>query len=227
MFATISAAQSAANAANSQKSTGPRTEAGKNRTRLNAYRHGLTGQIYAFNSEDREAFDKHCRAICEALAPVGAIEIDLAQAIAEDRWRMNRARAIEYGIFAEAQALSDIQSAAGEAIVKARAWLTEGKSLQLLTLYAQRIHRSAEKNMAELRRLQEERKAAFQQALAEAQVLAQAAHAKGEVYDSAQDFPPELRIGFDFSTAQINRLLARAQRLTEARNTAVSARAAA
>src|SRR5580692_12818719 len=44
--------------------------------------------------------DAHCKSICEALAPVGALEIDIAQAIAEDRWRLKRARAIETGIFA-------------------------------------------------------------------------------------------------------------------------------
>jgi hypothetical protein len=44
-----SASQQEANFANAQKSTGPKTEKGKHRTRLNACliarRHGLTGQI--------------------------------------------------------------------------------------------------------------------------------------------------------------------------------------
>ncbi|HEY6342915.1 MAG TPA: hypothetical protein VIY49_15590 [Bryobacteraceae bacterium] len=33
---------------------------------------------------DEQAFKKHCDGIREALAPVGALELDLAQAIAED-----------------------------------------------------------------------------------------------------------------------------------------------
>jgi len=40
-------AQTNANRQNSRKSTGPRTEAGKNIARFNALRHGLTGHIFA------------------------------------------------------------------------------------------------------------------------------------------------------------------------------------
>ena len=76
---------------NAQLSTGPKTPEGKKRSSLNAFRHGLTGQIVIHTPEDRAAFQQHCDAIREALAPVGALETDLAQAIAEDRWRLNRA----------------------------------------------------------------------------------------------------------------------------------------
>jgi len=97
-------AQLTANRENAQHSTGPRTVEGRKRSSLNAFRHGLTGQIIMHTPEDGQAFKKHCTGICEALAPVGAIEIDLAQAIAEDRWRLNRARALENSIFALGQA---------------------------------------------------------------------------------------------------------------------------
>src|SRR5580693_9353378 len=98
-----SSAQFEANFANAQKSSGPRTEKGKNRTRLNAYRNGLTGQIQILTDDEHEAFDQHCAGIRESLEPVGALEIDLAQSIAEDHWRLNRARALETGIFALGQ----------------------------------------------------------------------------------------------------------------------------
>jgi hypothetical protein len=77
--------------------------------------------------------------------------------------------------------------------------------------------------MAELRTLRAERKAARDQALEEAVLLAQLAQSKGEKYDPAADFPPELLgIGSDFSLAAVTRLIARTQRLNEAREYAVT-----
>src|ERR1700679_4358082 len=89
-----------------KQSTGPATpksQTGTQRTRLNAYKHGLTGQIHLFTPEQHTAFEQHCQPIVEALAPVGSLEQGLAQAIAEDKWRLNRARAIESGVFALGQ----------------------------------------------------------------------------------------------------------------------------
>jgi hypothetical protein len=88
-----------ANRANAQFSSGPRTEEGKQRSSLNAFRHGLTGQIVIHTPEDQAAFQKHCEAIREDLKPLGALETTLAQSIAEDYWRLNRARALENAIF--------------------------------------------------------------------------------------------------------------------------------
>jgi hypothetical protein len=221
--------QLVANLANAQHSTGPKTEKGKHRTRLNAYRHGLTGQICLLTADEQQAFDQHCNGIRESLAPVGALELELAQSIAEDHWRLKRARAIETGIFA-AGVLGELGHPFGgiredaaqvpidEALSKAHTWIAKGENFQLLALYEQRIHRAIEKNMAQLRTLRAERKAIRQQALEEAQLLAQLAYSKGEKYDPARDFPPEiLQIGSDFSSAGIRRLIDRNQRLTEAR----------
>src|SRR5271155_957413 len=227
-----STAQFESNYANAQKSTGPRTEAGKHRTRLNAYRHGLTGQIHLLTVDEHKAFEQHCTGIHESLEPVGALEIELAQSIAEDHWRLKRARAIETGIFALGQqgALGSLatpdrsdpaQLPIDEAISQARTWLAKSENFQLLALYEQRIHRAIERNMAEFRTLRAERQAARKQALEEAQLLAQLAHSKGEKYNPASDFPPELiQIGSDFSAAGLTRLINRNQRLTEARHCA-------
>jgi hypothetical protein len=210
---------------NSLKSTGPKTEAGKQRTKLNAYKHGLTGQIHVFTAAEQTAFDAHCKAIIEVLAPVGALEQDLAQSIAEGRWRLKRARAIESSIFAAGQ-LSLLGFDAGvptsedpaqlfieDNVIQATTWLAKNDNFLLLALYEQRINRTIERNMAELRTLRAERKAAREQALEEALLLSQLAKSKGEEYDPAADFPPEL-LGTDsvFSPAAIIRLIARNQR---------------
>ena len=87
-----SAKQISANRANARKSTGPKTDATKELTKMNALRHGLTGQVNLMPDEDREAHDRFCAAIVESLAPEGALEIQFAQSIAEDNWRANRGR---------------------------------------------------------------------------------------------------------------------------------------
>jgi hypothetical protein len=194
------------------------TEAGKRPSRLNAYKHGLTGQIHLFTPEEHAAFDRHCQSIVQALAPVGTLEQGLAQSIAEDKWRLNRARAIESGIFALGQMADESseidQPELSQSLSQARTWLEDGKHIQLLSLYQQRIQRSVERNMAELRTLRAERMAARQQALEEAILLSQLAKSKGETYDLAADFPsPE----FVFSSAEMEPWMARKQRLDEAR----------
>ena len=105
-----------------------------------------------------------------------------------------------------------------EATNQARSWLAKSDNFLLFTLYEQRISRTIERNMAELRTLRAERKAAREQALEEAVLLAQLAESKGEKYDAAADFPPELLgINSDFSGAAITLLIARNQRLNQAR----------
>ena len=47
------------NRANSAHSTGPRTEAGKQRSSLNALRHGLTARTAVLPTEDPEAYQRH------------------------------------------------------------------------------------------------------------------------------------------------------------------------
>jgi hypothetical protein len=69
-----------------------------------------------------------------------------------------------------------------------------------------------------IRQLQQDRKAAFQQAVEEAELLAQFAASQGEAYDIERDFPREaIPPQFVFSTAQIARLVAHRSRLAAAK----------
>jgi len=206
----------------------PNPEAGKRLSRLNAYKHGLTGQIHLFTPEEHEAFEKHCQSIVEALAPIGNLERQLAQSVAEDHWRLDRARAIEYGIFALGQ-LEDLpapgerpeidQFQLDQGMSQAKTWLGEGKQVQLLSLYQQRIQRSIERSMAELRTLRAERQAARQEAIDEAILLSQLAKSKGETYRAPAQFSSR---HFVFSSAEIEPLIIRKQRLEQARALAKS-----
>ena len=89
-----------ANRRNALLSSGPKTEEGRKRSRLNALRHGLTGQVTTMTEEDRAAHDKFCEALVQSLAPEGAMETQLAQRVATDSWRLNRMSAVEDNLFA-------------------------------------------------------------------------------------------------------------------------------
>jgi hypothetical protein len=189
---------------------------------LNAYRHGLTGQVHILTPADQVAYDKHCRGYHESFAPVGAVETDLAQAIADDRWRLNRAGGIESSIFALGIGQPGEHTAGNPevdtAIAQARVWLSEGKNLQLLGLYEHRIQRRVENNKRMLNELQEARKAALKQVVEEVALLMQLAERKDETYDPGRDFPRQaLPPQFDFSKSEIARLAAHQRRLVEAK----------
>jgi hypothetical protein len=96
----ISEKQLAANRRNAQLSTGARTPDGHARSSMNNLRHGLTGQIAILPTEDREAHDRFCGELIDSFKPETPMEQQLAQSVAEDNWRLNRARAIETNIFA-------------------------------------------------------------------------------------------------------------------------------
>jgi hypothetical protein len=88
-----------ANRRNARKSTGPTTEAGKQSSRCNAVRHGLTAEtvIGALeNAEDYKAFEAAIIADYDAQS---AIERELVLRLASLLWRLRRATTIETGLF--------------------------------------------------------------------------------------------------------------------------------
>jgi hypothetical protein len=214
----------AANRANAQHSTGPKTEAGKNRSRLNSYRHGLSGQIFVATPEETVAFQQHSDEIAEALAPVGRLESYYALAIAQDMWRLQRARALENGIFAQGyrENVEQINSGHPEvdtALAQSQTFIDQARTLTLLTVYEQRINRAIEKNTDKLNALQAERKAAFNKAQEQAVLFAELAQAKGEDYQPGNDFmPASAHGGFAYSYPQIVEVCDREYRVLEARS---------
>jgi hypothetical protein len=209
--------QIGANRRNALLSTGAQTQAGHNHSRMNALRHGLTGQVTTMTDEDRAAHDQFSSALIKDLAPDGAMETQLAQRVATDSWRLNRISAIEDNIFAlgqlqnAGQACPDVPEI-DAALISARVFTLESKQLQLLTLYEQRINRSLQKNLAILQQLQTTRKAAHEAAMKEATALLKLSEMKGLEYSPAKD-------GFVFSTAQIHAAIDRQHRLQRAATT--------
>jgi hypothetical protein len=87
-----------ANRRNGFRSTGPKTEAGKMRSRRNAVRHGLTAETVIEvleNPEDYKAFELSVTADFDAQT---AVERELVLRLASLLWRLRRATAIETGL---------------------------------------------------------------------------------------------------------------------------------
>jgi len=147
---------------------------------LNAYRHGLTGHVRFTTPADEQAYKKHCAGYLEDYAPKGAVETDLAQSLADCRWRIKRASQIENAIMAITLGQPDQMKCAPEeaaiAFAHAYAWLDRGKDLNLLTLYERRLQRAFQEDFQLLEQIQQRRRER-EQAAAEAAQAAQAAAA--------------------------------------------------
>src|SRR5579864_2901030 len=91
--------RAAINKSNAQKSTGPRTAAGKQRSSLNALRHGLTGQTIVLPTEDHAAYQRHSQSFLTEYKPSGATETQLVQSLLDTSWQLNRAAAVETNLF--------------------------------------------------------------------------------------------------------------------------------
>jgi hypothetical protein len=75
MEKTVTKAVIEANRENSQKSTGPQTEAGKEAVKNNAIKHGLfTSRLVFETDEEKERFEALCAHLEADLAPNGALE---------------------------------------------------------------------------------------------------------------------------------------------------------
>ena len=208
----LSEKQIEANRRNAQKSTGPKTIEGKSNSSRNNLRHGLTGHISLLPTEDREAHDKFCIELIESFNPETPMENQLAQSIAEDSWRLNRARAIENNMFALGH--KDQRREAQIALADAETFQTQPEAFNLLSIYEQRINRNLQRNMKLLRELQTERKQQRQQAMEEAKLLAQLNLMNGLPYEPEKN-------GFVFSPAEINRAIDRDNRLQAAKMAAM------
>jgi hypothetical protein len=102
MSATPIASRTAINRANSLHSTGPRTASGKQRSALNALRHGLTAASAVLPCEDQAAFDTHRRGFFDEYQPATPTETQLVQELADTSWRLNRIPLLEANLLSRA-----------------------------------------------------------------------------------------------------------------------------
>src|SRR3974390_63416 len=88
-----------ANRGNALKSTGPTTQEGKERSRCNAVRHGLTAETVIADLEDAADYQAFEAAVIADYDAQTAVERELVLRLASVLWRLRRATGIEASLF--------------------------------------------------------------------------------------------------------------------------------
>lgn len=91
--------QIAANRANAQRSTGPTTSAGRNVSRYNALKHGLTANSVLIQGEYAEELEERRQRIYNEYDPQSVVEEELVEKLAMDLWRLRRIPGLESAIY--------------------------------------------------------------------------------------------------------------------------------
>ncbi len=112
-----------ANKKNSARSTGPRSQSGKDRSKFNAVKHGMSAKTPVLPGEDAEAFRKRLDDWKEELKPRSKIEDYLLERAVQVSWqldRVNRAQAARIAAAARSAACEQATAEADEALVLGR-----------------------------------------------------------------------------------------------------------
>jgi hypothetical protein len=136
-----------------------------------------TGQSVLRTETDAESHRKFIAEFVASLKPDGMVEIQLAQRLAQDTWRINRIQAVEENIFALGHSekfAKNLETAHPEihaAMVQALTFRNDPKLLANISLYEARLTKNFQINLSMLQKLQSLR----QPVLAKEKVMSAAA----------------------------------------------------
>jgi hypothetical protein len=177
--------RAAVNRANAQHSTGPRTEAGKQRSKLNALRHGLTAETVVLPNESEEEYQAELNEYLDHFAPANKPEADLVLQLASAHWRIARYARIEtdlLGLEMERQREHLVKDwkrieECGRVALAFEALSGAHSPLALLNRYQARLHHEYQRILKALLQLQAARLASEAKLQNEPKPLAQTAPA--------------------------------------------------
>jgi hypothetical protein len=156
-----SPAQIAANRANAQKSTGPRTVEGKETSKYNGLRHGLASPITVLPFENQDEYDSLYASFSEEHSPVGPTEQALVKQIADAQWKLLRLEKLEEQVFVALATGSQTEPNSDPFAAMAAALLGPGKhqqALNSLVRYQSTLNRQFLQSLKELKKYQNERR---------------------------------------------------------------------
>ena len=143
-----SVAQTLANQANAQLSTGPRTPEGKAVVCQNARQHGFTARTLHVAEEDQQAFDTLRAALLVDTRPEGALEDEIFRRLVTHAWNLRRIETFESRVLDETDPISDDPAPHAK--------------LERCARYRRDVERSFYRALNELRKLQTQRAALLQ-----------------------------------------------------------------
>jgi len=125
-------------------STGPRTDLGKERSKLNAVKHGIFSGVLLMGSESSNEFEGLLAGLRETLQPVGAVEELLVDLLAVSYWRCRRLLIAERAEIEREERNK----------VRPSTFLPSAYATDLLMRYQVTLERSIDRTMTQLERLQ-------------------------------------------------------------------------
>jgi hypothetical protein len=147
---------------------------------------------------DTSSYESHLQAYQQEFQPVGFLERELVESAANAHWRILRYQSIEMSFYARGRSefaakFEQEDPADRAALCDVETFVVYGKQIRHLELQENRLHRQREKDLAELRALQEARTEASD----EAAVLSQPKIQADE--DALLSEPKIQKAGFEFS----------------------------
>ena len=183
------------NRANSQNSTGPRTEAGKARSAMNALKHGLTAKAILLPNEDPEAYQRHIDTFMNEYKPANPAELTQVTNLANMSWLLQRVDRLELALFSEFDEHKTLDS--------------QMRALATISIHRHRLSRDFEHVLKQLRQAQHDRIKQHRFQVAEASKLYSLDEDQGIEYDPSVD-------GFVFPKSEVETFLHRQQRQHDA-----------
>jgi hypothetical protein len=153
-----------ANRENAKLSHGAISIEGRNISKMNALKHGLTGGPIVLPHEQMADYEKVVATVFNHYKPVSDMEKLTIQELADIKWKLLRVPVLESGIFANGRLANQdnfgpevVHPDDRHVVVEGAIQNTYSKTLNNLTLQQSRLQRQYERKLKEFRELREER----------------------------------------------------------------------
>ena len=204
-------AQVNANRANSQHSTGPKTDAGKAISSHNAVTSALTGRTILLPNDDIPRYEKLAKEMIEFHKPAQYMEGLLVQSLTDTEWRLQRIPSLESALYGLGQREMGSTLSEDPQTMMLQIERQYDRQFRNLRLQETRLRRMYREDLARLEEIQAARKeaaeAAAEEEAAKAATEKTVPAAAVELFNEAKRAAaanPNLdisQIGFEFSTA--------------------------